>query len=161
MRVIGAVLCLVGGASSVALAAPGIEDSIQAFSIGEYAAAEKSLTELTAGDDWAEASLWRARLQWETGQYAKAEATAARVAGNRRLGLAAETVRGEAQHARGLLDEAARTWPSVARAPGAHRARVLLGKLLIERGRRTEAEPHLMALIPAADDALYFFRPAA
>lgn len=152
MRIAFAATCLFASAAGLttpAAAAPVVEEAAEALASGEYAAAEEALTALTAGDRWAEATVLLARLQLETGRYEEADRTAMRAAGHRRQGPAAVTLRGEAQHARGLLDEAERTWKSIAAAPVAHRARVMLGRLLIERGRRSEAIPHLMAVIHA------------
>jgi len=152
MRPVVAALGLLLSAMSLpsaVLAAPTVEEAAEALASGSYAAAEESLKSLASSDRWAEATLLLARLQLETGRYAEADKTAMRAAGHRTFGLAATTLRGEAQHVRGLLDEAEQTWTSIAAAPGAHRARAMLGRLLIERGRRSAAIPHLMALIHA------------
>ncbi|MFI5307827.1 MAG: tetratricopeptide repeat protein, partial [Polyangiales bacterium] len=87
--------------------------------------------------------------------YEEAERSAEAASQQRPLSSRAETLRGEALYARGKLDAAVQAFERATRDPKAFRAQVLLGRLLIERGRAAEAEPHLMVLIEAYnDDAL-------
>ena len=112
------------------------------FRKGEYAQAEKSLSALSLP----QAKLLLGRLYLETGRYAQA-AQRARALAKGRFRVAGQTLLGEALWVRGKLDAAAVAFRSVAGDPGAHRARVLLGRLLQERGRHEQARPYLMALI--------------
>jgi tetratricopeptide (TPR) repeat protein len=83
-----------------------------------------------------------------TGRYALAERAAADVVGAP-PGMAQELlcVQGEALRRQGKLDEAEKLLVGAARAPLALRARLLLGEVLLESGRRSDAEPVLMTLI--------------
>lgn len=172
LRALLVCLLLSVGAAGVHAQGPqgpqgSLADARGAFARGDYADAEALLTALAgashgtagAGKQRAEAGLWLARLHLLTGRYAEAAAGAARLGGHARLGLAAQTLRAEAQWAEGQLDAAERGLRAVAGAagdgPAVHRGRVLLGKLLIERGKRAAARPYLMALIGAYNgDAL-------
>ena len=89
-----------------------------------------------------------------TGRYAEAEALAGRVgsgpgAESRR---AATTLKGEAQLHQGKLAEAERTLRSLEAEPDAHRAHLLLGRVLARQGRDVEAEPFFMKLIGAYNE---------
>lgn len=128
----------------------GAED---ALGRGFYAEAEAALPRFTKGRTEGRALLALARLQLETGRYPEAAATAQRAGRDRAVRLPAETLRGEAQWEQGQLDEAERTLTSLAQEADAHRARVLLGRLLVERGRPVEARAHFMALIDAYNDS--------
>ncbi len=93
-----------------------------------------------------------ARVELETGNYERAAELVRRLAGRGPQGIAAGTLLGEAELARGRLDEAQRALEAVASEPAAHRARVLLGRTLIRRGRAAEAQRPLMALVQAYND---------
>lgn len=89
-----------------------------------------------------------ARVLQLRGRYDEAEAEA-RAAGD---GTDAVTALGEALAARGQLDDAEAALRQVTDRPEAHRARVLLGRLLVRRSRASEARPILMALVRAYND---------
>lgn len=125
-----------------------------ALAAGRYEDAEGALAHLGAGEGSAcpgplcGAELALVGLYLETGRYDEAIALATQVRSrSREDAVAAATALGEALARRGRLDDAEAAWTSVAREPSAHRARVLLGGLLVERGRASSARPHLMQLI--------------
>lgn len=124
----------------------------RALEQGFYAAVERALPALTRGAAAPRALLVRARLELETGRYDESARTAQQAARDRATRIAAETVRGEALAAKGRLDEAQRAFEAVANEPSAHRARVMLGRLLSRRGRTSEAEQVLMRLVEAYND---------
>jgi tetratricopeptide (TPR) repeat protein len=66
--------------------------------------------------------------------------------------VAATTAWGEALLRRGRLDEAEATFDTAIGESDAHRARLLLGRLLMQRGREDEARPLLRGLIAAYND---------
>lgn len=115
---------------------------------GNYDEAEQGLARLAGG----EATILRARVLLERGRYEDAGrlATPLTRGGADRVGAA--TLLGEAEMARGRLDEAQRALESVANEPSAHRARVMLGRLLLRRGRDADARQPLMALIQSYND---------
>jgi tetratricopeptide (TPR) repeat protein len=149
--VLSAVLLV---ASSPALAAPakGLGAARQALAVGRYADAEKAFSALVQGPDRGLALLGLSRVQLTTGRYVAAEATAVQAAKLPQVAARAYTLQAEALHARGELDAAERAFTLALRDPSALRARVLLGRLLLERGKREQAEPHLHALIDAYND---------
>ncbi len=95
-----------------------------------------------------------ARLQLEKGRYDDAERTAERASKCAAVRVQAQTLKAEALWARGELDAAERALRAVVEHRTANRARVLLGRLLLERGRDSEAEPHLMALVRAYNEEI-------
>jgi tetratricopeptide (TPR) repeat protein len=121
---------------------------------GRYGEAETALERLATGPDEAPARLALGRLYLETGRFeaaARAAEAAARVPAQR---SAAHTLLGEAQMARGRLDEAEAVLREAAADPAAHRARVMLGRLLLRRGREAEARSVLMQLVRAYNDGV-------
>jgi tetratricopeptide (TPR) repeat protein len=126
-----------------------------ALARGSYAVARRAIDALLAASgpaDVARARLLSARWSMETGAYADAVDAAARAAAEPALRVVAETLRAEALAAMGKEDDAERVLRTLAGERAAHRARVLLGELLVSRSRRAEAEPFLMALVEAYND---------
>ncbi|MFK7987490.1 MAG: tetratricopeptide repeat protein [Sandaracinaceae bacterium] len=122
---------------------------------GQYQAAEAGLSRLRGN----EASLLLGRVELLTGRYEAAAARAGRLTrGTTRV--AAATLLGEAEAARGNYDEAGRAFESVLGEGDAHRARVLLGRLLAMRGRTQAAQVPLMALIQSYNDSTISDRDA-
>ncbi len=132
-----------------------------ALAKGDYPAAEKAFTARAKGPRAGAALLGLARVQLATGRYAQAAATAERAARHAKQRAAAHTARGEALQLQGKLDAAQRAFEQALRAPPALRARVLLGRLLQQRGRHGQAEPHLRAVIEAYNDDRLGDEPAA
>lgn len=126
----------------------------QGITHGDYEVAEASLPPLLDGPVGVRARLALARLLFETGRYDEAAEQAARVASTARGAERATAValEGEALARRGRLDEAVRVLESVLDEPTAHRARVLLGRVLLRRGRTAEARAVLMRLVRAHND---------
>jgi tetratricopeptide (TPR) repeat protein len=133
----------------------GLSAAYRSLYTGRYADAEQRFTVLARGDQRALALLGLGRVQLETGRYADAERSGAAAAELRGFEARGQTLRGEALYHRGDLDGAEQAFTRAVRAKTALRARVLLGRLLQERGRSADAERHLMAVIDAYnDDAL-------
>jgi cellulose synthase operon protein C len=116
---------------------------------GEYAAAEAALRPLARTSPAAETSL--ARVLYETGRYAEAIERAGSAARHAPERVVAGTLLGEAQQAIGRLDDAERSYRALLDAERAFRARMRLGVLLLERGKKREAEPILFGLLEAQD----------
>ncbi|MCB9592237.1 MAG: tetratricopeptide repeat protein [Sandaracinaceae bacterium] len=138
---------------AAAQAAPcaSVDACAQALSRGQHEVALAGLTALAARPATRDAaSLGLARVYLETGRYGDAAALAR--AGQARQRVEASTLLGEAEMAQGHLDDAERALSSVGNEPSAHRARLLLGRLLIRRGRAADARRPLMALIQAYND---------
>ena len=131
-----------------------LDDAERALARGYYAEAERFFTQAsTSGNERGRALLGLARAQLETGRYDEAAQAAGRAAQqDRARRVAAETLRGEALIRRGRLDEAERVLSAIASEDRAFRAQVLLGRLLIARGRDAEAQPWLMRLVQAYND---------
>lgn len=159
LRLFGTLFCLALLAPSSALAqsSPSSCDDVascrQALSRGHYEVAERGLERLRQGRGGDEAALALGRLHLETGRYREAGELARPLASRGPMRIAMATLLGEAEMARGRLDEAQRAFESVIGEPAAHRARVMLGRLLLRRGRNAAAEVPLMALIQAYNDS--------
>ncbi len=119
---------------------------------GFYDAVRQALPGLAHGADEAKAKLLEARLDLATGRYDEAARAAAQAARDHGVHVAAETARGEALAARGKLDDAQHAFEGLMGEPTAYRARVMLGRLLIARGHRADAEQVLMPVVDAYND---------
>lgn len=105
-------------------------------------------------------ALVEARLALVTGRYDDAARLAEVASADAPRRLEAVTLHAEALIARGRLDDAEARLRAIAGDGSAHRARVVLGRLLVRRGRADDARPFLMRLVEdynderiAADDA--------
>lgn len=158
------VLSLAGPAAAqpTAQSAPcrGLDACTAALASGRYDEARAGLGALTRGSTRGAATLVLARVELETGRYAEAEALVRPLSARGNERVAASTLMAEAQLARGQLDEAQRTLEGASREPSAHRARVLLGRLLLRRGRDAEARLPLMTLVSAYNDSTISERDA-
>jgi tetratricopeptide (TPR) repeat protein len=125
-----------------------------ALEAGRYELAEAGFSALAARGDALRprALLGLGRVQLITGRYEQAERTAAEAAKQPPWAARAHTLRGEALAAIGKLDAAQAAFQAALADPKALRARALLGRLLLDRGRKAEAEPQLLALIEAYND---------
>ncbi|WP_169791535.1 tetratricopeptide repeat protein [Sandaracinus amylolyticus] len=152
-RALSALLVLVAislaplGAAQERPATP-LADALRALDRGEYGTAETALRAIASP----EAQLALARVLLETGRHDEAQRSAETAARSASSRIAARTLAGEAHMARGRLDEAQRVLEEVASEPIAHRARVMLGRLLLRRGRESEARTVLMRLVRAYND---------
>ncbi len=124
----------------------------QALAHGDYTVAEQGLSRLRRGRGGAEATVALGRVYLETGRYEEAANLVRPLSRRSAAQVPAATLLGEAEMARGRLDEAQRAFESVIGEASAHRARVLLGRLLLREGHEREAQLPLMALIQAYND---------
>ena len=132
--------------------APQIADldgAAEALSRGYYPEVKAACERLGQGSGAGRAALLVGQAELATGHFAEADAAFLRAARDPGVRLRAETLRGETLMTQGRLDEAERVLTQVAGADDAHRAHLMLGRLLSMRGRAVEAEPYLMRLIDA------------
>lgn len=123
-----------------------VADSEAQLARGEYGGAELGFRAVRPGPIELRARIGLARVLLATGRYDEAITAASLVNSDTTLG----TVRGEAFFARGRLDEAEQVLREVTgRDAAAYRARVVLGQVLLRRGRTTDARPVLMEVIAA------------
>lgn len=119
-----------------------------ALNASKYVEAESYFRNATQAPEAARARLGLALTLLETGRPALAEKVAEDTLGaTPALALELSRVRAEALRRRGELAAAERVLSSLASDPAARRVRVLLGEILIEQGKRAEAEPVLMTLV--------------
>lgn len=112
-----------------------------------YRQAEASFRPLLDGQERGRAQLGLARVQLATGRYAEVEKTL--LGFDRPCEDDVIWTRAEAQRRQGRLDQALSLARKADGCPKARRTRVLLGELLIEAGRRGEAEAPLSRIIDA------------
>ena len=120
---------------------------------GDYAGAEKIVLALQGGQERAAALLAKARIELLTGRYDDAAKTAkAAAALGKEARIAAAPLRAEALARRGKMAEAIAAAREVEREDEARRARLVLGELLIQSGKRGEARAPLMTIIDDYND---------
>jgi tetratricopeptide (TPR) repeat protein len=124
-----------------------LEQGLAALEASDYDLAEKSLKAVPQGKDRGAALLGLARVELATGRYAEATKTAASAEAERAVRTDAISVRGDALARQGKLSEAVTLLESVKSDPDARRARLVLGQLYIQLGRRSDAYDPLMAII--------------
>src|SRR5215471_19154460 len=137
-----AASCTVLAPSFAAESASKLETGLAALEASDYATAEKELRAAAKGKDMSAATVALA-----TGRYAEAATTAAAAENNRLTRPDAVAVHAEALARQGKSAEAIALLETVRAEPNAHRARLLLGQLYIDAGRRADARDPLMALI--------------
>ncbi len=138
-------------ALALTLAAPSVALAQDPLGTGRAALARGALDEASTAFRAAggpDGHLGLGRVAMLRGAYDEAAAEA-RAAGD---GTDAQTLLGEALMSRGHLDEADAALRAVVDRPEAHRARVVLARLLVRRGRRAEARPFAVALVHAYND---------
>jgi tetratricopeptide (TPR) repeat protein len=125
-----------------------LEQGIAALDASDYDKAEKDLREAAKGPKRGAALLGLAKVQLATGKYADAHgsAAAAQKADPALTGEAA-SVAAEALVRQGKTGEGLTALEAVRTSPNARRARLLLGQLLIDVGRRADAQDPLMSII--------------
>lgn len=125
----------------------------EAVKKGDYAAAERELAAVKGGPDRLAALVQVAEIRQLTGRHDAALETAKEIAKLGKKGKAAAApVVARSLATTGKTDEAIAALRAVERDPEARRARVLLGELLIEAGRRGEARAPLMTLVEDYND---------
>lgn len=129
-------------------AAGGLARARVALAKSQYEQARQQLDKLGRAANTAEGLELRTRLELWTGRYEQAVKTARRAA---KLSRAAK-VRvapwlAEALTRQGKVAAAIKALEQVSGEPDAHRARLLLGELLIEKGKRADAQAPLMTIV--------------
>jgi cellulose synthase operon protein C len=134
--------------TAVSARAATLVEAEQAFSVSRYADAEASFRALLeqGGGEAARRGLARTLAQIGRAPEARALLRAAPASAGA-VDLETTTLLAEISLASGESSAALPLLESVKERPEARRARLLLGQLLIDRGRRSEAEPILMTLI--------------
>ena len=138
--------------SSIGVTAPkpsgsAIDRAFDAYAASRYVEAESKFRALLSPSE-PRARLGLAEVQLITGRYALAEATAADTVGAPPVvALELIRIRGEALRRQGKLKDAETLLAAAASDPAARRVRLLLGEVLLDQGRKQEADPVLMTLI--------------
>lgn len=153
LHAVALVGLLVGIAFPGEVRATPLTDAAAAVARADYATAERLAATIATGPDAPAARLVQAEVELRTGRYARAAETGAAAAA---LGatsqLAAAPLRAEALTALGKRAEAIAVLREVAGQAAGHRARLMLGELLVRTGKRGEAAPILDTLLTAYRD---------
>jgi len=129
-------------------AASKLEQGLSLLEASDYDAAEKALKTAQAQASLRGAArVGLAKAELATGKYAEAAKTAASAQADRSTQAEASGVRGEAFARQGKTAEAIAVLEAVKGDPNARRARLLLGELYIETGRRADAQDPLMTIV--------------
>ncbi len=154
-RLLGAALAAASLSLATAASAAdptALDRAVSAFARGEYAVAEKE-ADSVKGADRAKALLLKARIEMKTGKYAEAEKTAKSAGAlGKEHKIAAAPLRAEAFAAQGKMADAIAAVKDVESEDTAHRARMVLGQLLIRTGKRGEAATVLRKVTQAYND---------
>ncbi|HEX4338227.1 MAG TPA: tetratricopeptide repeat protein [Polyangiaceae bacterium] len=117
------------------------------YDASRYAAAEQSFRAMLSPSE-PRARLGLVQVLLITGRYALAASTAEDTVGAPpNVALELVRIRGEAFRRQGKLAEAEKILASAAGDPAARAVRLLLGEVMLEQGRKKDAEPVLMTLI--------------
>ena len=134
-------------AASATPVAPPI-DPAAALEASDYPAAERGFRAALSGSEGTRARLGLGAVLLKTGRYAEVlELLLALPPGPSEPALRAACLRAEAQRLSGKLADAEATLRAVSMHPAAREARLRLGEVLVERGRRAEAREPLMTLV--------------
>jgi tetratricopeptide (TPR) repeat protein len=129
-----------------------LDKAQSAFARGDYATAEKE-ADGAKGADHAKALLLKARVQLKTGRYADAEKTAKSAAAlGKDWKIEAAPIRAQALASIGKTSEAIAAVKEVEGEDKAHRARMVLGELLIRTGKRGDAAVVLKKVTQSYND---------
>jgi tetratricopeptide (TPR) repeat protein len=131
---------------------PPLERALDELEGSDYRAAEALFREAGAGASSAPASLGLAEVYLATGRYGDAVTLARSLAGDAAIGVRAAVVEAKALLAEGHFPEAEAALGRVIADERAGDARLLLGELLIDSGRRSDAREPLFALIEAYNE---------
>jgi tetratricopeptide (TPR) repeat protein len=143
------VLALGGSRAAHADAAPTpLARGLAELEASTYDAAEKSLSAIKGADE-AMAKAGLAELAFVRGNYPEAERLAGQVGGSAAAKAKATLVRAKVLEATGRRGDGIRLLEAQKGAPGAEgrKIRLLLGELLLAKGKRNDAEPVLMTII--------------
>jgi len=147
-RVLVAFALAHGWVGSAGADAPStLEQGLTELEASSYDQAEKDLRSASQGPKRGAALVGVARVQLATGRYADAVKTAASASTDRSSKAEAASVGAEALVRQGKMPEAMTLLETVKSDPSARRARLLLGELFIEAGRRADAQAPLMSLV--------------
>lgn len=138
-----------GGAASAAQTKPvrpPFERALAALERSDYRVAEALFREAAPGTG-ARATLGLAEVYLATGRYGDAVTTARSVSGDAALAVRAGVIEAKALLAEGKLEQAEAALNRVTGDQRAAEARLLLGEILIESGRRSDAREPLFAII--------------
>src|SRR5258708_548769 len=140
-------LSVVAARRAAAESPTDVDQGLAALEASDYEKAEADLRAAARGPKRAAATVGLARVQLATGRYSEAAKTAAAAQNDRSVEAAAATVAAEALARQGKNAEALALLQSVNGSANSRRARLLLGQLLIDVGRRAEAQDPLMSII--------------
>ena len=147
-----ASLSILSASPSFAADPTPLERAASAFARGDYATATKE-AESAKGADRAKGLLFKAKIELKTGKYAEAEKTAKSAAAlGKEHKIAAAPLRAMALAALGKTADAIAAAKEVEDEDTAHRARLVLGELLIRSGKRGEASTVLRKITTAYND---------
>jgi tetratricopeptide (TPR) repeat protein len=124
-----------------------LDEALAAYNASDYDKAEKELKPLTQGRQRGPALVGIAKVELATGRYADAVRSATAAQSDRAVAPEAASVAAEALIRQGKNAEALAVLEAVRGQPNARRARLLLGQLLIDTGRRADAQDPLMSII--------------
>ncbi|HZO17290.1 MAG TPA: tetratricopeptide repeat protein [Polyangiaceae bacterium] len=127
-----------------------LERARRAYATSEYETAEKDLKGLKNIGGNADALILKSRILLRTGRYgeaAKIARQAMRLGGDAKAKAAPWAA--EALFRLGKRNDAIDAVREVEKEPGAHRARLVLGELLLGAGKRSEGEQPLMEIVQA------------
>ncbi len=134
-------------AAAPASPAERLKSGSDALAASDYATAEADLRAAAVGAQRGEALIGLAEVMLHTGRYAEAVRIAAQAGAVKGARADAAWIGAEALRREGKIAEAEATLRKVEALPEARHARLLLGEVLIEQGRRREAEAPLMTLV--------------
>ncbi|HEY3495365.1 MAG TPA: tetratricopeptide repeat protein [Polyangiaceae bacterium] len=134
--------------AAAAAAKPPLEAGEEHLRASEYPEAERRFRAELSGPNAVRAALGLAETLLLTGRYDEAVATARKVPeGENPAALRARTLEALAKRSAGDLAGAEQVLAAAARFPAARDAKLLLGEVLIERGKREAARAPLLAVI--------------
>lgn len=130
-----------------------LAEAEEAFDKSEYADAEAGFRAAAVGKQRGPALTGLARVMLITGRYGEAIKTARNAAkSGKEVARQAHVVAAKALRRQGKLAEAKGELQKVTSDPEAREARLLMGELLIEEGKRSQAESPLMTLVQDFND---------
>jgi tetratricopeptide (TPR) repeat protein len=150
-----ALCVLFAGEHALSQTKTGLAAASAFLDAADYAKAKQELAQIKGAEE-AQAQLLLARVHTETGQLAEAEKAAEAAERSPALKIAAVTARARVLALRGKRPEAMRLLEGVTKTgkgSDVRRARLLLGELRIDAGRRSDADDPLKAVIDDYNDS--------